>query len=275
MGVSLGRYPPLVGIALLYTPVFQNGIKCNICIISNRDMILTSHTWNRCSIGNIPFSHNEVCLHRGWRSHFVIYSTTMPPIGRSSTTWEDDLQPSLLPFQLRLPLWLWMYWGFLAERNPHCDVQQLRPLESGSTHLRAWVPTDVPVLFWWSSSCWSNTFCPVQLYSVRPSGPCLYPCLWTAPTLWGTSALAPSVFSPVKTDSPWMAPRCCSARPLGFGVTVCQTAQVNKNRKTDSWLTFTINYSIFLKNNQFLLHHWINQTNFIPILTNTSLSHRA
>lgn len=183
----------------------------------------------------------------------VVCSTTVPPSGQSSTTWQDELQPSILPFQLCLPLSLWMWPGFLVERNVRCDMQQLRPLESGSTHLPAWVSLQYLTLFsqysgitisfvfsvcvcslinywmcWWWKAIPSYAFSTSQPCNVRPFEPCPSPCLWTAPILWGTSALARSVSSPVKRDFPWMAQQCCFAPPLGFGLTACLPAQVNR-----------------------------------------------
>lgn len=71
----------------------------------------------------------------------VICSTSVSPTGKSAPAREDELQPSKLPLQLWLSLWLWMQWGFLAERDAGNNMQQLRPVESESTYLPAWVPS--------------------------------------------------------------------------------------------------------------------------------------
>lgn len=65
----------------------------------------------------------------------------------------------------------------------------------------------------------SYTRCVSQPCSVRPSVFSLHPCLWTAPILWKTLVLAPSVFSPAKRDFPWTAHRCWHVPPKVFGVT--------------------------------------------------------
>lgn len=77
----------------------------------------------------------------------------------------------------------------------------------------------------WSMICnpgvhhWSYTLCSApQPYRVRPSMFYLHLCLWTAPILWKTSVLAPSVFSLVKRDFLWMAHRLWRVPLQVFGL---------------------------------------------------------
>lgn len=100
-------------------------------------------------------------LHAWWHSFDAIHSTALPPAGQGSTKRHVDLQPPTLPFKLRLPLWIWMWCGFLAKRSISHNMQQFRRLESGSTHLSAWV--FVRYLKPWYSSLLLYPICPLAL----------------------------------------------------------------------------------------------------------------
>lgn len=66
---------------------------------------------------------------------------------------------------------------------------------------------------------WSKTPSAPQPYSVKPSVFHTHPCLWTAPILWNTSVLAPSVFSHAKRDFPWTAHTQWCVPPWVSGMT--------------------------------------------------------